>query len=94
MRDGRAPHPQVGALLLRPSSALILFEAGTLGAAGVAEAGAVHGAAPLTSDERKDYGCSGSRLHPRSPRDCTEVQNPVCSPARRGSLVADSRRRV
>jgi hypothetical protein len=43
MRDGRAPHPQVGALLLRPSSALIRFEAGTLGTAGVAEAGAVHG---------------------------------------------------
>ena len=69
--DCRAPHPQGGALLLRPSSALILFEAGILGLAGVRRPGAVHGAAPLTSDERKTYRCSEPRLHPPIPR--TEV---------------------
>jgi hypothetical protein len=48
----------------------------------------------LTLVERKAYDCSEPRLHPRSPRDGSEVQNPVCTPARRGSLVADSRRCV
>jgi hypothetical protein len=47
---------------------------------GVRRPGAVHGAAPLTLVDRKAYGCSEPRLHPPTPRDCTEVQNPVCFP--------------
>ena len=87
--DCRAPHPQGGALLLRPSSALILFEAGILGLAGVRRPGRSMGPPHLHRMSERHIVVANLGYTPRSP--VPRFRTPPASPAWRGSLVADSR---
>ena len=87
--DCTAPHPQGGALLLRPSSALILFEAGILGLAGVRRPGRSMGPPHLHRMSERHIVVANLGYTPRSP--VPRFRTPPASPAWRGSLVADSR---